>query len=229
MRSRRRRHEAPPARHKLWPPTQVRLAAQAAQQPQHGRRRRPPRPAGPRRSPSRPGAPPRAPLRRRPEAGRPAARRLAAPLPRARGRIPRTPGGPRGKRRPAPAACPATALPGRGRGTPPAARPRRLGLEDNAAGIVEAGAGPRRSRSAPARSFSRRSSCEAATIASVGVPIRSRLRRDARFPRPDERVRQVTESGPRTGIERPSQIDRVVRRAGRARRLARPRAPPASR
>ena len=92
--------------------------------------------------------------------------RRGRPRPRARGRTPRRRRGPRERRRPAPGACRATARPGPGKGTPPAAGPGRLGREDDAAGIVKARLALGDRRPGQPQLFAQ-VSCEAATIARV--------------------------------------------------------------
>ena len=109
------------------------------------------------------------------------------------------------------------------------AGPRRLGLEEDAPGIVEAGACPRRSPSAPA------SACRAGRRARR--PRSPGSRRDwlsrlcgTHSPRLGSSVcDRSREQRSRAGIERLGQLIDLLRPAGRARRPARPSIPPASR
>ena len=98
------------------------------------------------------------------------ARRGPAAGPQRRDRTPRTPPRTSGNATASSPSMPGACAPWPGkRNATGCAGPRRLGREDDAARIVAARSAPRRSPSAASRSFSRRSSCESATIASVGA------------------------------------------------------------
>ena len=112
---------------------------------------------------------------------------------------------------------PGAARPGRGRGTPPRARPGRLGRVERRRADRRDSVRPPAIAARASRSFSSRSSCESATIGHPRVAGRPGPRRTALAPGRDQCVRQVARRGPGAAFERAGRQARSARRSGAGR------------